>query len=73
LVRRHKDFPAPVPFGVQGLRWRPEDIIKWIDGLCSQPTCTATSGEIVAASIPEFDISTYIKHAVNTGRKRQHP
>lgn len=35
LIARHPDFPAPVPLGLQGRRWRPSDVIDWIDQLCA--------------------------------------
>jgi predicted DNA-binding transcriptional regulator AlpA len=36
LIARHPDFPQPVPLVMQGRRWRPSDVIDWIDRLCNE-------------------------------------
>ena len=43
LIARHPDFPAPVPLGMQGRRWRPSDVIAWIDQLCLSTPSTAAA------------------------------
>lgn len=69
LIARHPEFPSAVPLGMQGRRWRPGDIIEWIDHLCSECTVAPDQSDIApktqratkksspAAEIPAFDIS----------------
>lgn len=30
-LKRQGDFPSPVPLNMRGWRWRPMDVIAWID------------------------------------------
>lgn len=69
LMARHPDFPSAVPLGMQGRRWRPGDIIEWIDHLCSKravapsqsvttpKTRRATRASSEPVDIPAFDMS----------------
>ena len=38
LIARHPALPTPVPFPIQGRRWRPADFAAWIDALCPDST-----------------------------------
>ena len=78
LIARHPDFPAPVPLGMQGRRWRPRDVSDWIDQLCAPtPSSPKTQRQkpdrVVPAkvqgtttSVPAFDpavIAAQLKEA----------
>lgn len=53
LIKRHPDFPSPLPLRTRDRRWRPCDVITWTNNLVVNP-------EIVEMryTIPEFDVST---------------
>ena len=53
LIKRHADFPSPLPLHTRDRRWRPCDVIAWTDRLASR----SRLGE-VTINIPEFDISS---------------
>jgi len=36
-VQRNPDFPQPVRISSRSLRWRPEDVEDWLDGLYCPP------------------------------------
>ena len=65
LIARHPRFPRPVPLGMQGRRWRPADVVAWIDELCGAPGTPSgpiagtpgAAGSIAASKVPAFDIS----------------
>ncbi len=65
LIARHPRFPRPVPLGMQGRRWRPGDVVAWIDELCGAPGTPSgpiagspgAGGSIAASKVPAFDIS----------------
>ena len=69
LMARHPDFPTTVPLGMQGRRWRPADIIEWIDHLCSERAVTPTPAQTAPKTlraprkssmpleVPAFDMS----------------
>ena len=57
LVARHPSFPATVPLAMQGRRWRPGDVVAWIDRLCADIEEPAQSTERVVTRTPEFDVS----------------
>ena len=65
LIARHPAFPRPVPLGMQGRRWRPADLVAWIDELCGAPGAPrgpvagapGAAGATGASKVPEFDIS----------------
>lgn len=54
LINRHSDFPASVPLRLQGRRWRPSDVVAWVDHLCDGTTPTPTSAD----DIPVLDITS---------------
>jgi hypothetical protein len=67
LIARHPDFPAPVPFQMHGRRWRPADIVRWVDALCEDPSAGAAAPAVSSTKrlplkplppIPDFDITT---------------
>ena len=55
LINRHSNFPTPVPLLMQGRRWRPSDVISWVNHLCDIPGPTSPNE---ARAIPNFDITT---------------
>ena len=53
LIARHRDFPTPVPLGMQGRRWRASDVIAWIDQLCAPtPSTVATPRQRSTSVMP---------------------
>lgn len=53
LIKRHPDFPSPLPLRTRDRRWRPCDVIDWTNSLVSN-----TESAEMCTAIPEFDIST---------------
>jgi len=53
LIKRHPDFPPPLPLRIHGRRWCPAAVLAWVVQLGAQPAPSVESN-----SIPEFDITT---------------
>ena len=53
LIKRHPDFPSPLPLRTRDRRWRPCDVIAWTNNLVLNPEIAEMRNPI-----PEFDIST---------------
>jgi predicted DNA-binding transcriptional regulator AlpA len=53
LIKRHPDFPSPLPLRTRDRRWRPCDVIAWTNNLVLNP-----ENAEMRNTIPEFDIST---------------
>ena len=51
LIARHPDFPAPVPLGMQGRRWRPSDVSNWIDQLCASTPSSPRAPQQKSSSV----------------------
>jgi len=62
FIARHDTFPTPVPFRMHGFRWRPADVIGWVDSLCEAKSA-ADNG--VPDSVPTFDVDAYMKEHDN--------
>lgn len=62
LFARHPDFPAPVPLGVQGRRWRPRDVIAWIDQLCAPTPSTAATPRQRSTSVMPANAPSAVTH-----------
>jgi predicted DNA-binding transcriptional regulator AlpA len=54
LIGRHSDFPAPVPLLMHGRRWRPSDVVAWVNQLCDNPGATPSSE---GNDIPALDLT----------------
>ena len=44
LIGRHPEFPGPLPLNIHARRWRPQDIVEWIDKLCDGSLAGVCSG-----------------------------
>ncbi len=62
LIARHPDFPAPVPLGLQGRRWRPRDVIAWIDQLRAPTPRTATAPRRRSTSVTPAKAPSAVTH-----------
>jgi len=55
LISRHPDFPAPVPLLMHGRRWRPSDVVAWVNHLCDSTGPTSYSK---GNTIPALDLTS---------------
>lgn len=53
LIKRHPDFPSPLPLRTRDRRWRSCDVIAWTNSLVTSPVSNEGYSEI-----PEFDITS---------------
>ena len=80
LIARHPGFPDPVPLDMQGRRWRPCDVIDWIDQLCA-PTPSSPKAQhqkskravpvkapVGVRPVPAFDPSVIAEQLKEAGR-----
>ncbi len=68
LVARHPSFPATVPLAMQGRRWRPGDVVAWIDRLCAGAEEAAQPTQAALTRTPEFDVGS-IAHLLREDRR----
>ena len=74
LISRHPDFPNPVPLQMKGRRWRPIDVIAWVDNLCDDDgRGRITDGEnldLIEVPALEMDTITELLQEASNGTTR---